>query len=481
VELLENRWLLTGQLLGLAVPLTLTPDPAATTLVTESATLAPDNATTVAASADPATNDASSTGDVPAQSGTDPSGTLTDPSLAQGDPSQGATDSSAGASVQGSGTSDPIIGQPQNASVSAGLDPIQSVQGTVIGTGNPITGQTVVATPVQTVAANSLTVVPILQTNQQGGDSGSGTGGTNSGSGSDAGTTTTGDQSTSDRTNQNTGTAMTGDQETGTSPHMLHANTTNSTANVLTGVMGPEPARSAPSHSGAGNAANDGSNPAANPGDSGPATPPASTAAAPKLSEDSVPRLPSTLAQITGANLALRIAGGLDASAGRVDSIRPTDGREAAESSNERQEGPKGSFIVEEPAPPAVEADGPIALVQDASSGSRQLVDEPVEGPALVRTLPSAGAMLLATAAPFDLPALEKGVHGFFAQLEQMSEQIVAAQDRSGVGTWVVALATAGVALELARRKLRPAAGDPEAAEGGLDATWNWLLTPDPG
>ncbi len=491
VEPLEIRCLLTGQSPWPAAPLALTSDLGATALVTQpvSLSLTLDNQTTAADSSDPATTDnSSSTGDIQTTSADNSSSSLTDSSSTQGDASQAASDGSAGASSQGSGATgqdsgagDPTTGQSQDSSVKTGLDSIQAVQSTVVSAAEPIVGQTVTVTPIPDVATVSSTVVPINPDNQQGDDSGSGTGGDNSGSsGGDSGTTTTGDGSGSDTTSQDSGTTTTGDPGTGTNLQTTPINPGSRAVNVLTRVEGPDPARPAPSNSGENTVANTGNNSSPNSSDSGPATPPAVAAAAPKPPADSAPQLSSVLIQ-AAAKTGQRIVASLDVSSAHTDSSRPAEAREAGEGTGEKQtEGVKGNFTVEE-APPAVESETPIARSQDVAPGVEEPDAGPMETPALVRDLPSAGATLLAAAAPFDLPALEKGVHGFFAQLEQMGEQIVAAQDRTGVGPWIVALATAGVALEVARRKLKPAPGDPDSADSGSDPTWNWLVAPDPG
>ncbi len=490
VEPLEIRCLLTGQSPWPAAPLALTSDLGATALVSQPASLSLtlDNQTTAADSPDPAmTDNSSSTGDIQTTSADSSSSSLTDSSSTQGDVSQAASDDSAGASSQDSsatgqdsGAGDPTTGQAQDSSVETGLGSIQAVQSTVVSA-DPIVDQTVTVTPIPDVVAVSSTVVPINPNNQQGGDSGSGTGGDDSGSsGGDSGTTTTGDQSGSDSTSQDSGTTATGDQGTGTNLQTAPINPGSRAANVVTRVDGPEPGRPAPSNSGEDTAANTGNNPAPNPSDSGPATPPAVTAAAPKPAGDSAPRLSSVLIQEEAAKTGQRIVS-LDVSSAHTDSSRPAEARESGDGTGEKQaEGIKGNFTVEE-APPAAESETPVTRTPEVAPGVEEPDAGPMETPALVRDLPSAGAVLLAAAAPFDLPALEKGVHGFFAQLEQMGEQIVAAQDRTGVGPWLVALATAGVALEVARRKLKPAPGDLDAADGGSDPTWNWLVAPDPG
>jgi hypothetical protein len=186
-----------------------------------------------------------------------------------------------------------------------------------------------------------------------------------------------------------------------------------------------------------------------------------------------------TLAQADGLKTTQKTLAGPENLFGHAGTIRTADAREAGEANAERRtESAKGSFSVTEAPPPAAEAEGAVVRADEGLPRPDVLVIEPAEAPAPVRGMPAAGSILLAAAMPFDLPALERGVHGFFAQLDQVGEQIVSAQYRTGVVFWLGALATAGVALEVARRKLRAAPGSPAGSEGDPEPTWSWLVTP---
>jgi hypothetical protein len=70
-------------------------------------------------------------------------------------------------------------------------------------------------------------------------------------------------------------------------------------------------------------------------------------------------------------------------------------------------------------------------------------------------------ACVLTWLPPRDLSALERGMQQFLGQLEQMGEELAGHRDGTALLLWVVALAAAGTAGELARRQLRRPAGPP--------------------
>ena len=528
VEPLENRWLPAGQNAWLATAVTLVPDPVLPALTPALVLPSPAAGTQAMAvgTSDPGTNNPPDGSDAQATSGDGSSDTGSAAGLSQGDPSQTAPDTSAGANGdtsssadQGSGgsqatTGAPDQGQAQPADQGTGgsqvtignpdlgdAQPVQDGVGTASGT----LDQAVGTTPLQDLTTSSLTLGTGDQNNQQGSDSGSGNNAGDSGSTGDSSGNTGGDQSGSNNagdqtgsggttqdsgtTNQDsgstntgdqaTGTTNTGDQTAGTSDNTSDSNANDHHAAPPAGRMGPDPAPSSSGQSGGGDAAGTGKSPPANTGASPPPASSDPAASAPKPQEDLTQRSPLGLAQADVPKTVQKTLTVAETFSSHAESIRTPDAREAGEANAEkRTEGVKGTFSAKEAPPPAAEAEGAVVRAEEGSPRPDVLVIEPAEASAPARAVPPAGSILLAAAMPFDLPALEKGVHGFFAQLDQVGEQIVSAQYRTGIVFWLGALATAGVALGVARRKLRAALGTPAGNEGDPETTWNWLVTP---
>jgi hypothetical protein len=76
----------------------------------------------------------------------------------------------------------------------------------------------------------------------------------------------------------------------------------------------------------------------------------------------------------------------------------------------------------------------------------------------------------------FDLAALERGVERFFAQIDQLGDEIVRWNDGLRLAPWFVVTAAATVALTIARRQMEkqsPAAFS--LAGGPRPLTWTWF------
>jgi hypothetical protein len=114
--------------------------------------------------------------------------------------------------------------------------------------------------------------------------------------------------------------------------------------------------------------------------------------------------------------------------------------------------------------------------VEAMASENRELADKLVVEQSPVVHLNPQGAGLLASVPSLDLVALEQGVLGFFDQLENLGNQIAKAQEKTGLPSWLVALATAGAILEITRRQIKPARTEMESAANGQDQTWTWFV-----
>jgi hypothetical protein len=78
---------------------------------------------------------------------------------------------------------------------------------------------------------------------------------------------------------------------------------------------------------------------------------------------------------------------------------------------------------------------------------------EPAEGRPELSAPPVPG--VLATLPPFDLSALERGMHLFLDRLGWVGQELVGRGDGTGLGPWIVAGAAAVVACEIARRQFQ--------------------------
>ncbi len=498
VEPLENRWLPTGQHALLLAPVALLADPGPPALTAAPVSPAADNPAITADASGPTTENPPDGGSAQANPGDGSSLNGDASGLSQGDLSQGATDASAGAGGDTSATGDPGTVQAQGTTGTLGQGATPMLQDASV-TDSTTLDQTAVITSAQGLTISSFSLGTGNQNGQQGDDSGSGNGGGDSGSTGD-GSGTTDDQTTgtsgstdgqtvSGTATQDPGTTDASGQTTvtqgNTQATAMQGNTSTTDTNTpnpaaVVRPMGPDPAPPSSGQPGGGDAAGAGKNPPANAGESQPPAPASHdpAMAAPKPQADAAPRLPLTLSPADAPKTVQRTLAVPEDLSGHADTTRVPDPHEAGEANAEkRTDGVKGNFSAPETPPPAAEAEGAVVRADDGSPRPDVQAAESAEAPAPARAVPTAGSVLLAAALPFDLPALEKGVHGFFAQLDQVSEQIVSAKYRAGLGPWLVALATAGVALEVARRKLR-AVGDPACSEGDAEPTWSWLVTP---
>ncbi|HEV3203080.1 MAG TPA: hypothetical protein VGY77_01795 [Gemmataceae bacterium] len=157
----------------------------------------------------------------------------------------------------------------------------------------------------------------------------------------------------------------------------------------------------------------------------------------------------------------------------RLEITQTATGRESAETKDETMKGGLGS---EENPDPNRETEMAPVQVEAMASENREPADKRVAGQSPVVHLNPQGAGLLASVPSLDLVGLEQGVLGFFDQLETLGNQIAKAQEKSGLPSWLVALATAGAVLEITRRQIKPARTEMESAANCQDQTWTWFV-----
>ena len=85
-------------------------------------------------------------------------------------------------------------------------------------------------------------------------------------------------------------------------------------------------------------------------------------------------------------------------------------------------------------------------------------------------------ADLLARAGSFDLPTLEEGVRQFFDKISHLGRQFAAAQEETGLPTWVAAAVAAAIGLEVTRRQFRRSAIQPDLAAECEELSWTYTL-----
>lgn len=85
-------------------------------------------------------------------------------------------------------------------------------------------------------------------------------------------------------------------------------------------------------------------------------------------------------------------------------------------------------------------------------------------------------AKLLVGSVPIDLPALQQATDEFIARLEGLTEDLVESSSSSPMAWWVVAIASAGGALEFVRRRLKQSAAAPVPEDGDPSSSWHSCL-----
>lgn len=208
--------------------------------------------------------------------------------------------------------------------------------------------------------------------------------------------------------------------------------------------------------------------------------PPDNAASSPaaKSQNTDAPGISQTLAHLEAVKYAGRIGTEEEFRAAHAEAARLTDPNGAADSAGEKKaEGSKGSFVVGESAPAREHFVPPIAQTETVSPDSGDSAEERAAIPVPIPATPAAqGIALLASVASLDVQSLEQGVVGFFSRLDQFGQQAATVQERAGLPSWLVVLASAGVALEVARRRLKPSREEVGFAGADHNQTWTWFV-----
>jgi hypothetical protein len=161
----------------------------------------------------------------------------------------------------------------------------------------------------------------------------------------------------------------------------------------------------------------------------------------------------------------------------RTENIQTTSRTEPTALSAEAKDGSmKGGLSSEENQAPNREPEIPAQQANVVASENRESGESTMSPKSVVVHLNPQGAGLLASVPAIDLVALEQGVLGFFEQLDGFGSRIAQAQEKTGLPSWLVALAAGGVVLEITRRQIKAARVEAELADNCQDQTWPWLV-----
>jgi hypothetical protein len=136
----------------------------------------------------------------------------------------------------------------------------------------------------------------------------------------------------------------------------------------------------------------------------------------------------------------------------------------AADSNGVHRHTPTGD---DGPAQPEAEKAGELATDRD------DLTLDPVSVPDSTRLAP-ATADGAATLAPLDLSAVEQGIQKLFEQINHLDAQLRDGPAGTGAASWLMALAAAGAACEIARRQMRSLSSALEGGDGAVGTSLAW-------
>src|SRR5262249_29882954 len=155
--------------------------------------------------------------------------------------------------------------------------------------------------------------------------------------------------------------------------------------------------------------------------------------------------------------------------------VLPHPGRQVFDSSphngqGKANEGALTAFVRSEPMPEGPWFAVPSSII--AQEPGREVVEGNAE-PALrspensTENWPRQVPQLFTGGLPFDVRALELGVEAFFAHLGSLAEELAGFESRPGLIPWVVTVAAATTAFEIARRRQKKHASCRLALETG--------------